>query len=264
VKAIDYSSFSTGNAPVPVATFQKIRSLFAGNDMLLNIPGAWHGASGYSGARQSIVNGRQAGFTHAATYTAINSRHGRESVERAQSFIGNEWDNLAFIGIDVELPTNSDIVNDAIVAARAMGVEPFVYTAHWAWHQFMQNRKEFGNVPLWNAFYDNNPDFDFPNYPFGAWTLAGVAGEQYTNTTHVDGLGFDFNQFHDAAIVPPPPPPVPAPHPLTVLVESWKTDMADIAVNAASLIHTPLDTLRLALHSIYTAKRTSAWKAIIP
>lgn len=264
MKAIDYSRFSTGNQPVPVATFQKIRSLFAGNDMLLNIPGAWHGGIGYDGARQSIVNGRNAGFVHAATYTAINTLPGRIAVEKAQAHVGNEWDNLAFIGIDVELNTTPAIIADACATAQQMGVRPVVYTAHWAWHQFMQNRQDSFGCALWNAFYDNNPDFDFANYPFGTWTLADVAGEQYTNTTHVDGLGFDFNQFRDDFIVVPPPPPIPAPHPLALLVEAWKTDMADIAVNAASLIHTPLDTTRLALHSIFTSRRTSAWKALIP
>lgn len=262
MKAIDYSHFSTGG-PVPVSVFQKIRSMFASGDMLLNIPGAWHGAQGYPGARQSIINGRDAGFTHSATYTAINMRPGRESVERAQQFIGNEWDRLSFIGIDVELPTTPGIINDACVTAAAMGVKPFIYTAHWAWHQFMQNRQEFQQHGLWNAFYDQNPDFDFGHYPFGAWTLAGVAGEQYTNTTQVGGYGFDFNEFRDSAIVPVPAPNPPV-HPWVALVEAWKTDMANLAVNAADLIHTPLDTTRLALHSIYTSRRTEAWKVLVP
>jgi hypothetical protein len=189
-------------------------------------------------------------------------RAGRESVERAQQFIGNEWDNLAFIGIDVELPTTVAIIRDACETAIRMNVTPFLYTAHWAWHQFMTNTQEFGNVPLWNAFYDHNPDFDFGHYPFGGWSLARVAGEQYTNTTQVGGFGFDFNEFRNEAIVPVPDTPgVP---PLVALVEAWKSDMANLAVNAADLIHTPLNTTRLALHSIYTSRRTEAWKVIIP
>ena len=259
MKAIDYSAFSAGG-PVPVATFRKIRSLFPSGDMLLNIPGAWHGLSGYTGAWQSIRNAREAGFTHHATYVAINSMAGRESVEQAQAYIGNEWENLAFIGIDVELPTTPTIVHDACVAAMEMGVRPVIYTARWAWFKYMADTSLFNGRPLWNAFYDNDPDIDFAHYPYGGWELGKLAGEQYTGTMQVDGYGFDFNHFRDEFVTAGSPPAVP---PLVALVDAWKRDMADLAVNAADLIHTPGDLFRLDLHTIFTERRAADWKALL-
>lgn len=258
MKAIDYSAFSTGRKAVPVATFQKIRSMFPSGDMLLNIPGGWHGQSGYLQARQSIVNARDAGFTRHATYTAINMLPGRTSVERAQQAVGNEWENLSFIGIDVELATTPDIIREACETAQKMGVRPVIYTAKWAWNQFMADTTDFKDLPLWNAFYDNDPDIDFPRFPFGGWVLEKLCGEQYTNTTNIDGNGFDFNWFSDAFVDEVAEPPG-----LPALVQAWKDDMAGLAVNAASLIHTPFDAVRLALHAIYTARRTEAWKALL-
>lgn len=259
MKAVDYSAFSTGG-PVPVPVFQQLRSMFPSGDMLLNIPGGWHGAVGYPGARQSIINGREAGFTHAATYTAINHRPGRFAVEKAQQAVGNEWENLSFIGIDIELPTTPDIINEACAVAVEMGVRPVIYTARWAWHQFMANTQDFAEWPLWNAFYDFDPDVDFAGNRYGGWGLNALCGEQYTNTTQVGGFGFDFNYFADGFVKAEDTPAVP---PLVALVEAWKKDMADLAVNAADLIHTPFDTLRLALHSIYTSRRTADWKSLL-
>jgi len=259
MKAVDYSSFSTGQ-PVPVSVFQTIRS-FSPHDMLLNIAGAWHGGSGNPWARQSLINGREAGFSHSATYTALNMQSGRTSVERALQFVGDdEWDKLAFIGIDVELPTTPDIIAEACAAARQMVMRPVIYTAKWAWQQFMVNSPLFAEWPLWNAFYDDDPDIDFANNRYGGWSLSALIGEQYTNTTYVGRLGFDFNYFADGFVKAEDAPQVP---PLVALVEAWKTDMANLAVNAADLIPTPLDTLRLALHSIYTSRRTEDWKSLL-
>jgi hypothetical protein len=259
VKSVDYSAFSTGWTAVPVATFQKIREV-SGSDMLLNIPGGWHGAVDYPQARLSIINAREAGFTHHATYTALNTLPGKISVEKAQAVVGNEWEHLSFIGIDVELETTPDIVLDACHAAVAMGVRPVVYTAKWAWDQFMAGNLSFSDFWLWNAFYDNDPDIDFARFPFGGWALDKVAGEQYTNTTTINGMGFDFNWFSDSFVTLAPASTVP---PLVQLVEAWKKDMADLAVNAADLIHTPFDVLRLALHTIYTDRRNIAWASLL-
>lgn len=261
MKGIDYSLFSTGNKPVPVATFQKIRKMLP-PDMLLNIPGAWHGGSRHTAARQSLANGRDAGFIYSGTYTALNTLPGSFSIEWAQQVVGpTEWDKLSFIALDVELQTTPDIVYGAIETAKAMGVRPIIYSARWAWERFMANTREFAQYPLWNAFYDSDPDVDFLRNPFGGWQLSELVGEQYTNTTNIDGFGFDFNFFTDDKVLQmSPAPDIP---PLVQLAKAWKDDMANLAVNAADLIHTPLDTPRLALHSIYTSKRTEAWKALI-
>lgn len=259
MKAIDYSAFSTGNVAVPVETLHRIR-LLSPNDMLLNIPGAWHGATAYDAARQSIRNGREAGFTHSASYTVLNMRPGRESVERAQAAIGDEWDNLSFLAIDVELETTPDIVAEAFDTAINMGARPVMYTAKWAWDQFMASTNAFGQWELWNAFYDNDPDLDFANHPFGSWPVTKLAGEQYTNTTEVDGIGFDFNQFDDAWVNGKPLSPAGG---LQALVKAWQDSMIDLTVGQASLIQDPFNMVRLALHSIYVSRRTSDWKALL-
>ena len=258
IKAIDYSGFSTNWTAVPVATFQKIREV-SGPDMLLNIPGGWHGAVDYPQARLSIINAREAGFTHHATYTALNTLPGKTSVEKAQAAVGNEWDSLSFIGIDVELETTPGIIQEACETALAMGVRPVVYTAKWAWDKFMADAIDFATLPLWNAFYDDDPDIDFIRFSFGGWALDKLAGEQYTNTTTINGMGFDFNWFRDNFVLNEPTEF----DGLVGLVTAWKKDMADLAVNAADLIHTPFDVLRLALHTIYTDRRNIAWATLL-
>jgi hypothetical protein len=260
MKAIDYSSFSTGG-PVPVSVFNTIRAMFPSGDMLLNIPGAWHGSSGYAGARQSILNGRDAGFQHSATYVVVNQRPGKETVERAQGFIGaDEWSKLSFAAIDVELGTKPEIVGDAFLAIAQSGIRPVIYTSKYMWSLYMADTTAFSDLPLWNALYDNDSDYDFARYPYGGWNIRQLGGEQYTNTTLVSGYGFDFNQFRDEFVKAEP---APVGDPLALLVQAWRDDMALLAVNAADLIHTPFDKLRLALHSIYTARRTADWKALL-
>src|SRR3990167_3108193 len=99
----------------------------------------------------------------------------------------------------------------------ALGARPIIYTSYNAWTTLVipKNPPRPPGVPLWNAWWDGDPDFDFPSRPFGAWLPAEVIGEQWSGGTTVCGTFVDRNEFVDGLVLPPsagePLPPSPAP-----------------------------------------------------
>ncbi len=71
----------------------------------------------------------------------------------------------------------------------AQGLSYGIYTAHWWWPENMANSTVFAYLPLWNSWYDDDPDTD--GLPYGGWTDSAV--EQYAGTTMVGGQSVDLD-----------------------------------------------------------------------
>lgn len=64
-----------------------------------------------------------------------------------------------------------------------------IYTGRWWWVPMMANATAFAHLPLWNSWYDNDPDED--GLPYGGWEHAAV--EQYGDTQLIAGHSVDVN-----------------------------------------------------------------------
>lgn len=78
---------------------------------------------------------------------------------------------------------------------RVMLVSPGIYTGGWWWKTRMANSGVFSLLPLWNSWYDGDPDID--GLPYGGWTADDVAIEQYQGTTVLCGQSVDLNWARD-------------------------------------------------------------------
>ncbi len=73
----------------------------------------------------------------------------------------------------------------AAEARRAAGI----YTGRWWWVPNMANSTLFADLPLWNSWYDNDPDES--GLPYGGWQHSAV--EQYAGTTMLGGVSVDLD-----------------------------------------------------------------------
>jgi len=84
-------------------------------------------------------------------------------------------------------------VQRAVDAFAAAGVFAHVYSGGWYWRPYMGNTDVFARQgrKLWNAWYDGDPDVD--GLPYGGWSAADVAIEQFEGTSLVCGQSVDKN-----------------------------------------------------------------------
>jgi hypothetical protein len=120
--------------------------------------------------------------------------------------------------VDVELPGITILqVRQAVDQVAAWGKPRDVYTSYNAWVNYLGNPMTFQDTGLWNAYWDGDPDFDYPSRPFGRWRE--VWAEQWSGGTNVQGVFADRDQVRADALgvvlAPPLPPitPVPTPPP---------------------------------------------------
>jgi len=209
--AIDIS-YWTGN--VSVETFRKFKE--AGYELV--IVGLWHGASINGHAYHQVENALVAGL-HVAGYAALSGLYSPElQIGWSQAALQDDvdtnpfWSQLKFVAVDVELVGVSpqDIIT-AVNTVRSLGQRPIVYTARWFWLERLGNPCILQDVPLWNAFYDGDPDVDFPMFPYGCWERTigyragqathGLIGEQYIGTTTIFNTVVDVNWFDPAYVL---------------------------------------------------------------
>lgn len=84
-------------------------------------------------------------------------------------------------------------IHSAVEAVEAAGLEPGVYTGSWWWPRGTGNSTDFAHLPLWNSYYDQDPDID--GLPYGGWTTAAV--EQYSSTIPICGRNRDHNKVYE-------------------------------------------------------------------
>lgn len=87
-------------------------------------------------------------------------------------------------------------VQRALDAFAAAGVFAHVYSGGWFWRPYMGDTDVFARQgrKLWNSWYDGDPDVD--GLPYGGWTAAVVAIEQFEGTSLVCGQSVDKNWLY--------------------------------------------------------------------
>jgi hypothetical protein len=87
-------------------------------------------------------------------------------------------------------------VQRALDAFAAAGVFAHVYSGGWYWRVQMGNTDAFARQgrKLRNSWYDGDPDID--GLPYGGWTAADVAIEQFDGTTVACGQSVDKNWLY--------------------------------------------------------------------
>lgn len=86
----------------------------------------------------------------------------------------------------------------ALDAFAAAGVFAHVYSGGWFWRPYLGNTDVFAlqGRKLWNSWYDGDPDVD--GLPYGGWTTADVAIEQFEGTSLICGQSVDKNWLYFA------------------------------------------------------------------
>lgn len=82
-----------------------------------------------------------------------------------------------------------DAIGDAVEYCEQQGVRHGIYTGGWWWRPQAGDSDAFSHLPLWNAYYDGDPDED--GLPYGGWEHSAI--EQYQGTTDVCGQSVDKN-----------------------------------------------------------------------
>lgn len=84
----------------------------------------------------------------------------------------------------------------ALDAFSAAGVFAHIYSGGWFWRPYMADTDVFARQSrkLWNSWYDGDPDVD--GLPYGGWTAADVAIEQFEGTSIVCGQSVDKNWLY--------------------------------------------------------------------
>lgn len=95
---------------------------------------------------------------------------------------------------DTSMPgmTTDDVVvaiREAVKYCEAQAVRHGIYTGSWWWVPQTGNSGAFSHLPLWNAYYDGDPDED--GLPYGGWEHSAI--EQYQGTTDLCGQSVDLN-----------------------------------------------------------------------
>jgi hypothetical protein len=111
---------------------------------------------------------------------------------------------MSHLALDVELKglTYADHVQPGINALVARGFKQLIYTSYNAWVNYLGNPTPPYGTSLWNAFWDNDSDYDFARLPFGHDAFV-LIGEQFAGGQYVEGQFADRNRFEDAFFVPP-------------------------------------------------------------
>lgn len=163
------------------------------------------GPGGYDDALLSQIDDAVAnGLTIEVYYFVEWGNNPAAWVDAGATALGDYKKYVKRVWIDVEDTTNpppntisgrESYVRMAVDRAKLVyGVEVGIYTGGWYWKdpvRGMANSSAFSNLPLWNSWYDNDPDID--GLPYGGWTRDSVAIEQYTGTVIICGQSVDTN-----------------------------------------------------------------------
>ena len=164
---------------------------------------------------------------------------------------------LVHVATDIELEglQFQTHVVDCVDALRNRGYRPLLYTSYNAWVNMMGNPPIPKSWRIWNAFWDNDSDFDFERFPYGGADISMVIGEQFTGGEDVVGIFADRNifkaEFFASEEVPVPVPPVPG-----------VPSIEEYALASASLVHLERNGQRAALAPQDIAA-IKAWAAVL-
>lgn len=142
-----------------------------------------------------------AGFAIAGYIPIAPQRPGASYVNYAREGIPDGlWALLRRSPIDVELPGLTELqVLEALARAHDLEKPMDVYTNYNTWVNVLGNPQRPAGVGLWNALWDDHPDFDFPRLHYGGWQESEVWGEQWSGGHYIAGQLADRNQFRPEA-----------------------------------------------------------------
>lgn len=101
--------------------------------------------------------------------------------------------------LDVEQLDGRPVPDVAVSEIRAAVEEcrkyvaPGIYSAKGVWQIITGDSQAFSGDPLWNAYYDGDPDVDFGYHPFGGWEAAEM--EQWAENVELCGIKVDLNVY---------------------------------------------------------------------
>lgn len=198
---------------------------------------------------ESLRTAKNAGLDIAGYISLNNSGSGANHVMSGKAGVPDDlWDAMEFVAVDVELRgiTEQQILR-AVEAVESLGQKVVIYTSWNAWNNLVApgNPTSLKHIPLWNALWDRNPDFDFPTLRYGGWVDSMVFMEQWSGGTDVCGQFVDRNTVVNPTLVYGPingTPEVPA----QVLMKQLLTMTVPIFGNVGSP-----KTLHQLLHYAY-------------
>ena len=137
-------------------------------------------------------------------YISVSYGHsGTWHVDHARDGIPPDvWSKLVRVPIDVELEglTMQEHIIPALVRVAELAKPRDIYTNYHTWVDILGNPAALPNTGLWNAIWDEHPDFDFPRFRYGGWQDSQVWGEQWSGGTNVMSQFVDRNQFRADAL----------------------------------------------------------------
>ena len=163
----------------------------------------WTGGYGSNGgiravAEANLRDARAAGFVTAGYLNSQPWYDAATSLSEARANAGAEWEHLAAVFNDVEIPGVTEAQVKAHCEAITAADKPTgIYSAAWFWQGHLGDPQWpwLRGYRVWEAYYDGDPDVDFASRRFGPWELDDVMGEQYRGTTDLDGVEVDLNVF---------------------------------------------------------------------
>ncbi len=169
-----------------------------GKDIKIWVQCLWTGIETPKYARANLERARSGGLGIAGYISTNGNQSGSyHAIKGMQAIPGSLWDDLWFVATDLELSGISiPHARDMVDAIEGMGGRKIIYTSYNFWTTRFNNTTHFTDCLLWNAYWDNAEDIDFPSLPYGGWKLPQIIGEQYTGgQTVVPGVYVDRDIF---------------------------------------------------------------------
>jgi hypothetical protein len=182
----------------------------------------WTGAEQPATRIPSLRAAQSVGLKIVGYISAAPGHDGAWHIDHGRAGVPDDlWGALDKTPLDIELTGlnfNTHVV-PGLNRLVALGKTKDVYTSYNAWVNYLGNPQRPVGTGLWNAVWDQNPDFDFPTLRFGGWGDEEVWGEQWDGGTNVvvgqfaDRDQFRSSAFHIGDPVPDPHTDVPVPPP---------------------------------------------------
>lgn len=202
----------------------------------------------------SLRNALTAGIPKLIGYISVsnNGQGGAWHINQGRAGVPDDiWNALVKVPVDVELAglTLQTHVVPALDRVVWLGKPRDIYTNWDTWVNVLGNPLRPAGVGLWNAFWDDEEDVDYPSLRFGGWQDAEVWGEQWSGGMHIQGQFADRNQFRAEALgIVPVPPPTPVPTPPTPTIRTLRAAQfaaglfLEVEAKLAINIHIPMRT----------------------
>lgn len=198
----------------------------------------WTGAEQPPPRIENLRTAKNAGLTIMGYISVAPHHDGRWHAEQGRAGVpGDIWDALVLVPTDVELNgIPNQMIRDCVERIVEMGKRRAIYTSYGHWTSAQGNTRTFIDCLLINAFWDDNPDVDFPAFRYGGWQDNQVVGEQFTGGHVYAGVFVDRDVFVKELLLPATssPPPVSTPLPPQTL-EGVRNELLGLIGNLLQL-----------------------------